>query len=198
MLGDFAGLLLNGIGGILDQAIGRDDEEKAVYRAVGAILLEQSEEFLPLAGFARLDILKHQPAGGVKQNGVVGEPPVHVDGAANSLELVLHAGRETDVAVADGLSLARPGLSHDHIPRKLVEIFASRFVSIDAGLKFFPHVVEPGALAGIAQAAGCGRAVLGNFASELLVLLLLDPAFPEVIADGDERQEKHGDHQKDL
>src|SRR5437899_2916578 len=104
---------------------------------------------------------------------MIGEPPIHVDGAADALEFILHPGWKTDIAVANGLCFARTRFTDDGIPRKLIEVLAARFVSLDAGLEFLPHVIQAGALAGIADTARCGRTMLGNIATKLLVLLLL-------------------------
>src|SRR5439155_16155927 len=124
-------LLLDGIGRIFDETVGRNDEEKTIDRAVGTILFEEVKEFLPLAGFARLDLLEHQPAGSIEQNSVVREPPVHIDRAANALKFVLHSWGKANIAVANGLGFARARFANDDIPRKLVEIFAAGVVRLD-------------------------------------------------------------------
>ena len=125
LLRDLAGLLQNFLGGIFDQILDGDGEEESVDRAVGPGFFQQGEELAPLAGLAGADFLEHELARRVENDRVVREPPVHVDGAAHALQSVLHSGRETDVAPADGLGLARAGRSADDIPRELVEVLAA-------------------------------------------------------------------------
>ena len=79
---------------------------------------------------------------------MVGEPPVHVDRAADALKLVLHAGRKSDVAVPDRFGFSGARFADNDVPGEFVEIFAARFISLDAGLKFLAHVVQTSAWPG--------------------------------------------------
>ena len=153
LLGDAPGLAGDVLGGVLDQRIRRDHQEKSVHRTVRAVPLEQGEELLPLAGLAGLDLLEHEPAGGVEQHGGVREPPVHVDGATNPLELVLHAGRKPDVAVADGFGFTGTRLPDDHVPRQGVQVLAPGSILADALLELLAHVVQARSLPRVADAA---------------------------------------------
>src|SRR5947208_5755468 len=90
LLSDLTGFFLNRISGVFDQTVGGDNEKKPVDGTIGAIFLQESEEFSPFACLTRFDLLKHKTPSGVEQDGVVREPPIHVDGAADALKFVLH------------------------------------------------------------------------------------------------------------
>ena len=53
LLGDLGGLLLDGVGGVLDEGVDGDDQQHAVDGAVGAVLLEELEEFVPIRWWSR-------------------------------------------------------------------------------------------------------------------------------------------------
>ena len=129
---------------------------------LGRLLLEELEEFLPFVGGAGDDFLEHEAAGGIEDDGVVGEPPVHVEGAAGALELVLEAGGEADVAVADGLGFAGAGLADEDVPGDGVEVFAGGAELVDAVFEVAAEVVEAGAAGGFGDALGGGGGVAGE------------------------------------
>ena len=168
LLGDLACLAGNVGFGVLDEAVAGDDKQQAVDGTVGPVAFEEFEELGPFVGLAGSDLLEHEPARGVEQNGAVGEPPVHVDGAADALHFVLQAGWEADVAMADGLGLARAGFADDHVPGHRVHVLARGGELLHADLERALHGVELGAGVGIADGVGGRRAVLGDAAGELL------------------------------
>ena len=77
---------------------------------------EKTEKLLPFAGRAGDNLLEQKPTGRIQDDGRICEPPVHVDGAANALELVLHPRRKSDLATSDGLRLTGGRFSNDCIP----------------------------------------------------------------------------------
>src|SRR4029077_9087447 len=96
LLGQAAGLLGDGVGRVANKALNGEDEEQAVDGAMGAGALEETEKLAPLRGFAGAGIVEEHGAGGVENDAAVGEPPIHVDGAAGALEFILETGREID------------------------------------------------------------------------------------------------------
>ncbi len=120
LLGNFARFLLNCVRRILNQAVGRDYEEQAIYRAVGTVLLQESEELFPFACLTGLNVLEHQTTCCVEKDCVVGEPPIHVDRSADTLKLVLHSGRKSDVAMTNRFGFTGPRLTDDNVPGQLV------------------------------------------------------------------------------
>ena len=199
LLCDLLGLGLDGVGGVGDEGVGRDDEHEAVDGAGGAGGAEEAEELLPLACGACLDLLEHEAAGGVENNGVVGEPPVHVDGAAGALEGVLEAGWEAYVAVADGLGLAGAWLADEDVPGEAVDVLACGSELLDAALEVLPQVVEPGAAAALGDALWGGRALVDDALLHGRRLALLAPLEERAEGDqheGDDHHADHDDHQR--
>ena len=58
------------------------------------MLFQEAEELTPFACYPRFNFLKNQSAGGVENDGVISESPIHVDGAAYPLEFVLQTRRK--------------------------------------------------------------------------------------------------------
>ena len=193
LLGDPRALPLQLVGRVLDQRVRRDAQQHAVDRAVRAVRAEQLQKLPPLAGRAGLDLLEHQPPGGVQDDGVVREPPVHVDGAAGALELVLEAGREADVAVADGLGLARPGLADEHVPRQGIEVLPGGAEPLDAPIEVLAQVVEARPASGLGDALRRGGAVVAEGLLHRLGLAL--PGAPDQPAEqaGEHPHQRHAD-----
>ena len=54
-------------------------------------LKQRQRNSLPFVGRSRLDFLEKQPSSRVEDDGVIGEPPIHVDGAADTLEFILQS-----------------------------------------------------------------------------------------------------------
>src|SRR5580765_4920731 len=193
LLRDLAGLGGDIFGGIFDQTVGRNDEQQAVDRTIGAVLSQQLQEFAPFTRLAGFNFLEHQSPGGIEHDRVVGEPPVHVDGAArahvpDAVVALVHAGREPDVAMTDRLGLARARLANDHVPGQRVQVFAARPKRFDAFLEFFAKAIELRDIRG-AHAAGCGGGAGADIFAEARVLLF---AFPDVDEDetaGDDSQQ---------
>jgi len=159
---DLRALAFERVGGVLDKRVGRDAKKHAVDRAIGAAGPQQLEKLAPLAGRAGVDFLEHQPPGRVEHDRVVGEPPVHVDRAADALELVLEPGRESHVAVPDGLGLAAARLADEHVPRQRVEVLAGGLELLDTALEVLADVVQPGAARGLGDSLRRGGEVVAE------------------------------------
>ena len=193
LLGDLGGFFLDGVGGVLDEGIDGDDQEHAVDGAVGAVALEELEELVPFVGGAGDDFLEHEASGGIEDDGLVGEPPVHVEGSAGALELVLEAGREADVAVADGLGFSGARLADEDVPGDAVEVFAGGAEFFDALLEIAAEVVEAGAAGGLGDALGRGGGVAGDALAERIGPALLHPAEQELVGDEQQDDDDHAD-----
>ena len=142
LLGDLCALGFDLFRRVLDQAVRGNDKDHTVDGAVGAALPDEGQEFLPFAGGPCLDVFEHQAARGIENDGIVGEPPVHVDGAAGALEIIVQAGRESDVRVANRLGFARAGLAHEHVPWHAVHVLAGSLEGVESLLEFLPKIVE--------------------------------------------------------
>ena len=71
-------------------------------------------------------------------------------------------GGKPDVAMPDGLRLARAGLADDDVPRQRVHVLAGRGELLHADLERALHRVEFGAGVGVADGVGGRCAVLGD------------------------------------
>ncbi len=162
LLSDFGGFFLDGIGGVLDEGIDGDDEEDAADGAVGAIVFKELEELVPFVGGAGGDFFEHETAGGIENDGLVGEPPVHVEGAARTLELVLKAGGEADVAMADSFGFSGAGLADEDVPRDGVEVFSGGAEFFDALFEIAAEIVEARTASGFGNALRGGGGVSGD------------------------------------
>ena len=80
---------------------------------------QQSEKLLPLAGRAGDDFFEQESPGGIQNDGGIGEPPIHVNGAANTLKLILHPGRKSDFTTPDRLRFPGGRFSDHYIPGSL-------------------------------------------------------------------------------
>ncbi|EDY19680.1 hypothetical protein CfE428DRAFT_2856 [Chthoniobacter flavus Ellin428] len=63
------------------------------------MLFQEREKLLPFTGGARGHFFEEQTTRGVEDHGLIREPPVHVDRAADALEFILHARREADTGI---------------------------------------------------------------------------------------------------
>ena len=106
LLGDFSRLGLDLVGGVEDQAVGGNDQQQPVDRALRAVLREKAQEFGPFRAGAGLGLGEEVLAGGVENDRVIREPPVHVDRAAGALEIVLQARRKWNARVPNRFGLA--------------------------------------------------------------------------------------------
>ena len=160
MLGNLARFAGDGIRVVTDKAVCRYDKQKAVNWAIGPVPPEKLKEFPPFTGFTRLDFLKDQSSGGVEKHGLVGKPPVHVDGAAGSLEFVLKSRREADIGVTDGFCLAGAGFTNKEIPREFVDVLTGAAKFVDAGIETAPQFFQPGPPRRVVYAGGNGCGLL--------------------------------------
>ena len=76
--GDFGGLSFNLVSRILDQAICGDHEKYPIDRTTRPVLLQQFQKFFPFARSTGFDLVKHQPTRSIKDNRMIGKPPIHV------------------------------------------------------------------------------------------------------------------------
>src|SRR5258705_2372340 len=191
LLGDLAGFAGDIVSRILDKTVGGNNKKETVDRAIGTVFLKEIQKLLPLTLLAGFDLLEHEAAGGIEQHGVIGEPPIHVNGAADALKLVLHPGRETDIAVTNRFGLARAGFANDHVPGQGIKVLAARAILLDALLEFFAQIIQASASAGIRDRARRGRAMLLQFAAHPRGLFLALPGAPEEIRSDGQREENH-------
>src|SRR5438046_2381754 len=66
LLGEPAGLLRNSIGGVTDETLHREHQQKTVYRTLRTGLAEQPEEFAPFRRFGRAGLVENHRAGRVE------------------------------------------------------------------------------------------------------------------------------------
>ena len=151
---------------ILDQARRRYEEQKSVDRLTRPTLAKLVEEAVPRRAEALRQrpvpvVAEHHASGGVEQDGVVGEPPVHRVRAAGALGRVLQAGREADFALGDGFGLAGARFADDEVPRQVVDAFAGVAELLQAAVELGDAGVLSRGVDG-GGVAGAGSRVLLN------------------------------------
>src|SRR5205085_2118869 len=87
---------------------------------------------------------QHQPSRGVQNDAIVGEPPVHVDGATRALKRILVSG-QSDARGRNSLSFARTRFSDHQVPWKNVNALSRRVEFVDPFLKLAAKVIKLGA-----------------------------------------------------
>ena len=127
---------------------------------------QKREKFLPLAGRTRGDLFEEQATGGIEDDGIIREPPIHVDGAAHALKVILHSGGKAHVAMPDRFGFSRGGLADDHVPRQFVKILARGIELIEPLLKAIAQIFDPRLARGIVDRGRRGLGVLLKLASE--------------------------------
>ena len=105
-----------------------ESDEDAFDRTSRPVLAQKLEETLPRGAVDRLvRILRGVAAGGVDEDGVVGEKPVAVAGAADPAngEIAHFVGqRELEARVGESGGLSRSRRADDDVPRQLIQIAA--------------------------------------------------------------------------
>ncbi len=124
---------------VAQQLVGGQRDDDAVNRAARPVRAELLEEVFPFGLVGRALFVKGDAAGGVEDDGVVGEPPVVVARAAEAGDLFL-AEREIETGMDQAGGLAGAGLADEGDPREAInrevgvfesgELFAE-FVAID-------------------------------------------------------------------
>ena len=119
----------------LGEDLGGDRDDDAVQRLAAAVLLEQVEEAQPLGGVdLGLALLLHVAAGGVDEDGGLGEEPVAVARAADALEVVGEVEGELEPGLAQRRGLARRRRADDHVPGHLAqEAAAAELAALQLG-----------------------------------------------------------------
>ena len=79
----------------------------------------------------RAFLLEHQPAGGIEDDRVIGEPPIVIPRAAEAGQL-LFAQREIHAAVEQRHGLAAAGFAQQEVPRQLIERYFALLELFDA------------------------------------------------------------------
>ncbi|MNE39091.1 hypothetical protein D3C80_1330210 [compost metagenome] len=124
-----AGLRGAGFATFAQQIGDADGHHHAVDRLTGTVFFQQADEAFPLVGvFLALAFLSGITTRGIKQHGVIGEPPVAVTGTAHTAqgrlaEAIRQRKMQAGVDQRGGFTGTRR--TDDHIPRQLVEILAA-------------------------------------------------------------------------
>ena len=127
---------------VIEKLFGADRHEHAVDRLARAIAAQQIEKAAPGRGIGgAVAVLAGEAAGGVEQHGILGEPPVAVAGATNTLDGIcahLLSDREFQPGIAQQRGLASAGRSDQHIPGHGINIAgASAAHGLHRAFEFF-------------------------------------------------------------
>ncbi len=109
-----------------------------------------------IRGLARPGLVENHGARSVQDNPAVGEPPIHVDGAARTLQLILEPGREIDARVTNRFGFSGAGLTDDDIPWQLIDVLAPALELLESFLELLPYPVQVSALIRVADGLGRG------------------------------------------
>src|SRR6185312_5798040 len=180
-----------------------DRHQRAVDRLARAEFLEQAKEALParLVG-RRVAVLSRVAAGGIEQDGLVGEPPVAIARAADTLHRVLDVfsrQREVEPGILQRRRLARAGRPDQHVPGQLIEVTALALAAgalLEERERFLEALAQQrDLLAGL----GSGRVLgLGQRLRHLVVGALLLDAREDVDEAPQEDNAHHHDEAHDL
>lgn len=180
--GEFSAFFRDDLIGVLDQARGRNHQQQAVDRAVLSHAGDELEELAPLglgvlaAPCEFFDLLifldvfafgggrgglrgggrgvDGEPASRVEDDGLLGEPPVHVRRAAGALLFFGQTGRKLDAATADRFGFARARLADEQIPRAGTHrLFGFLLIDADAFFESLGELIEAGDEFRVAHAA---------------------------------------------
>ena len=157
LLGQMAGLVLDGLRRVTDEALDGEHKKEAVDRAMRTRAFEQTEELTPLGGLTRPRLVENHRTRRIEDNRAIGEPPIHVDGATRTLQLILQPRREINARMTDGFGLAGAGFADDDIPWQLINVLAPAFELLESFLELLPHPVQVSALVRVADCLGRGR-----------------------------------------
>jgi hypothetical protein len=116
---------------------------------------QQRQELAPAEAVGcRIGILRRISAGGIQEDGLIGEPPVAVACATNAAQRSLADAlldRELQPRIDQRGGLARTGGADDHVPRQIVEAVPGPALLLQCGDRF----VEP--FAELLNFSGCPR-----------------------------------------